>query len=102
MATPSARSASAVTGRSKPRWNARTLQLALSGVRELSIIASPPIDRLAVRTFVSPFDPVIVREALLRERAPLYEAAADLTVDTTGLSHDEVAQAIEDSLADAG
>jgi transcription-repair coupling factor (superfamily II helicase) len=46
----------------------RTLQLALSGVRELSIIASPPIDRLAVRTFVSPFDPLIVREALLRER----------------------------------
>src|SRR5271165_2010265 len=46
----------------------RTLQLALSGVRELSIIASPPVDRLAVRTFVSPFDPVIVREALLRER----------------------------------
>ena len=35
----------------------RTLQLALSGVRDLSIIASPPIDRLAVRTFVAPFDP---------------------------------------------
>jgi len=46
----------------------RTLQLALTGVRELSIIASPPVDRLAVRTFVSPFDPLIVREALLRER----------------------------------
>ncbi|MBI3433753.1 MAG: transcription-repair coupling factor [Proteobacteria bacterium] len=46
----------------------RTLQLALSGVRELSIIASPPVDRLVVRTFVSPFDPLIVREALLRER----------------------------------
>jgi transcription-repair coupling factor (superfamily II helicase) len=46
----------------------RTLQLALSGVRDLSIIASPPVDRLAVRTFVSPFDPLIVREALLRER----------------------------------
>ncbi len=45
----------------------RTLQLALTGVRELSIIATPPVDRLAVRTFVSPFDPVIVREALLRE-----------------------------------
>src|SRR5262249_11601008 len=45
----------------------RTLQLALTGVRELSIIASPPIDRLAVRTFVSPFDPLIVRDALLRE-----------------------------------
>ena len=46
----------------------RTLQLALTGVRELSIIATPPVDRLAVRTFVSPFDALIVREALLRER----------------------------------
>ena len=46
----------------------RTLQLALTGVRDLSIIASPPVDRLAVRTFVSPFDPLMVREALLRER----------------------------------
>src|SRR5256884_3364732 len=46
----------------------RTLQLALSGVRDLSMIASPPVDRLAVRTFVAPFDPLIVREALLRER----------------------------------
>jgi transcription-repair coupling factor (superfamily II helicase) len=46
----------------------RTLQLALTGVRDLSIIASPPVDRLAVRTFVTPFDPVIVREALLREK----------------------------------
>jgi len=46
----------------------RTLQLALTGVRDLSIIASPPVDRLAVRTFVSPFDPVTVREGLLREK----------------------------------
>ncbi|MBV1699956.1 MAG: transcription-repair coupling factor [Hyphomicrobiales bacterium] len=46
----------------------RTLQLALSGVREMSIIATPPVDRLAVRTFVAPFDGVVVREALLRER----------------------------------
>ena len=45
----------------------RTLQLALTGVRELSLITTPPVDRLAVRTFVTPFDPVIVREALLRE-----------------------------------
>ncbi|MEP3047837.1 MAG: transcription-repair coupling factor [Roseibium sp.] len=45
----------------------RTLQLALTGVRELSLIATPPVDRLAVRTFVSPFDPLVVREALLRE-----------------------------------
>jgi len=45
----------------------RTLQLALSGVRELSLIATPPVDRLAVRTYVTPFDPVIIREALLRE-----------------------------------
>ena len=46
----------------------RTLQLALTGVRDLSLIASPPVDRLAVRTFVSPFDPIVVREAILRER----------------------------------
>ncbi len=46
----------------------RTLQLALSGVRELSLITTPPIDRLAVRTYISPFDPVIIREALRRER----------------------------------
>jgi transcription-repair coupling factor (superfamily II helicase) len=45
----------------------RTLQLALSGVRDMSMIATPPVDRLAVRTFVLPFDPVIVREAILRE-----------------------------------
>ncbi|KAF0231156.1 MAG: transcription-repair coupling factor [Beijerinckiaceae bacterium] len=46
----------------------RTLQLAMTGVRELSIIATPPVDRLAVRSFVAPFDALVVREALLRER----------------------------------
>ena len=46
----------------------RTLQLALTGVRDLSMIATPPIDRLAVRTFISPFDTLTIREALLRER----------------------------------
>ncbi len=46
----------------------RTLQMSLAGIRELSIIATPPVDRLAVRTFVTPMDPVTVREALLRER----------------------------------
>jgi len=46
----------------------RTLQLALSGVRELSLIATPPLDRLAVRTYVTPFDELILKEALLRER----------------------------------
>src|SRR4029450_7463073 len=46
----------------------RTLPLALAGGRELSLITTPPVDRLAVRTYVMPFDPVILREALLRER----------------------------------
>ncbi|MFL5186801.1 MAG: transcription-repair coupling factor, partial [Microvirga sp.] len=46
----------------------RTLQLALTGVRELSLITTPPVDRLAVRTFITPFDPLLIREALLRER----------------------------------
>src|SRR6202012_1908523 len=46
----------------------RTLQLALSGIREMSIIATPPVDRMAVRTYVTPFDDITIREALLRER----------------------------------
>ncbi|MSP01200.1 MAG: transcription-repair coupling factor [Acetobacteraceae bacterium] len=46
----------------------RTLQLALTGVREMSLIATPPVDRLAVRTFIMPFDSLVIREALQRER----------------------------------
>ena len=46
----------------------RTLQLAMTGVRDLSIIASPPIDRRAIETYVFPNDPLVVKEALLRER----------------------------------
>jgi len=45
----------------------RTLQLAMTGIRDLSLIATPPIDRLAVRTTVGPFDPLVARETLLRE-----------------------------------
>ncbi len=45
----------------------RTLQLALTGVKELSLIATAPVDRLAIRTFIMPFDPLMVREALMRE-----------------------------------
>lgn len=45
----------------------RTLQLALTGVRELSLIATPPVDRLSIRTFTMPFDGVVIKEALMRE-----------------------------------
>ncbi|MGH6650698.1 MAG: transcription-repair coupling factor [Sphingopyxis sp.] len=45
----------------------RTLQMAMSGLRELSVIQTPPVDRLAVRTYFAPWDPVVIREALLRE-----------------------------------
>ena len=45
----------------------RTLQLALSGARELSIIATPPVDRFAIRTYVSEFDGLTIRDALMRE-----------------------------------
>ena len=45
----------------------RTLQMALGGLKELSLIATPPVDRLAVRAFVLPTDPVVLREAILRE-----------------------------------
>jgi len=46
----------------------RTLQLALTGVREMSLIATPPVDRMSVRTFIMPFDHVAIREAIQRER----------------------------------
>ena len=46
----------------------RTLQLALSGVRDLSLIATPPVDRLSIRTFVMPYDGMVIREAIQRER----------------------------------
>ncbi|MFL6747321.1 MAG: transcription-repair coupling factor, partial [Sphingomicrobium sp.] len=45
----------------------RTLQMAMSGLRELSVIQTPPVDRLAIRTYVAPWDAVVMREALLRE-----------------------------------
>jgi transcription-repair coupling factor (superfamily II helicase) len=45
----------------------RTLQMAMSGLRELSTIQTPPVDRLAVRTYVMPWDDVTMREALMRE-----------------------------------
>jgi transcription-repair coupling factor (superfamily II helicase) len=46
----------------------RTLQLALTGVRDLSLITTPPVDRLAVRTFIMPFDSLVIREAIQREK----------------------------------
>jgi transcription-repair coupling factor (superfamily II helicase) len=45
----------------------RTLQMALTGVKDMSLITTPPVDRLAIRTFVLPFDPLVIREAILRE-----------------------------------
>jgi len=45
----------------------RTMQMALSGIRKLSLITTPPVDRLAVRTYVMPVDMVVIKEALMRE-----------------------------------
>lgn len=45
----------------------RTLQMSLTGVRDLSIIATPPVDRHAVKTFIMSYDSVVIREAILRE-----------------------------------
>ena len=45
----------------------RTLQLALTGVKDLSLIGTPPVDRLAVRTFILPWDVVVLRDGLMRE-----------------------------------
>lgn len=45
----------------------RTLKMALSGLREMSLITTPPLSRLAVQTFLLPFDPMVIRVAILRE-----------------------------------
>ena len=45
----------------------RTLNMALSGMRDLSVIATPPAKRLAIKTFVRQYDKAVVREAILRE-----------------------------------
>lgn len=46
----------------------RTLQLTISGVKDVSLIGTPPIDRIAIKSFVTEFDPVLVRQALIREK----------------------------------
>ena len=70
----------------------RTLQMALSGVREMSTIATPPVDRLAVRTYVLPFDPVIVREAIMREH---FRGGQTFYVCPRIFQLDEVAERLE-------
>ncbi len=45
----------------------RSLQMSLTGVKDLSLISTPPLDRLAVRNFVMPYDSIITREAVMRE-----------------------------------
>ena len=45
----------------------RTLQLGMLGLRDLSVIDTPPVDRLAIRTYVSRFDDDLIRQAILRE-----------------------------------
>jgi transcription-repair coupling factor (superfamily II helicase) len=45
----------------------RTLQMSLAGIRDLSLIATPPVDRMAVRSYIMPSDGVVLREAILRE-----------------------------------
>jgi transcription-repair coupling factor (superfamily II helicase) len=45
----------------------RTLQMSLTGIKTLSTITTPPVDRLAVRSYVMPYDPKVVREAIMRE-----------------------------------
>ncbi len=67
----------------------RTMQLALAGIREMSVIATPPIDRMAVRTYVTQFDALTVREALLREK---YRGGQSFFVTPRIADLDEAAQ----------
>ncbi len=45
----------------------RTLQMALGGVRDMSLIETPPVDRLAIRTYVARYDEGLIKQAILRE-----------------------------------
>jgi len=45
----------------------RTLQMSLNGIKDMSLLATPPIDRMAVKTFIMPFDKLVIRDAILRE-----------------------------------
>jgi transcription-repair coupling factor (superfamily II helicase) len=73
----------------------RTLQMALSGIRDLSIIATPPVDRLAVRTYVLERDAVTLREALLREK---YRGGQIYYVVPRLKDLDDVSQFLRDSV----
>lgn len=73
----------------------RTLQLAMTGIRDLSLIASPPVDRLAVRSYITPFDAVVVREALLREK---YRSGQSFYVVPRIKDLNEVAEFLQESV----
>lgn len=73
----------------------RTLQLAMNGVREMSLIATPPVDRLAIRSYVTPFDPVTIREALLREH---YRGGQSFYVAPRISDLDEIAQFLREQM----
>ena len=73
----------------------RTLQLAMSGIRDLSLIATPPVDRLAVRTTVGPFDRVVARETLLREH---YRGGQSFYVAPRIADLDNIAEYLRDEL----
>jgi shikimate kinase len=60
------------------------------------------LGRRANRPLLQTENPAETVEKLLEERTPLYQKAADLTIDTTALSHDEVARSIQESLALSG
>lgn len=86
----------------------RTMQMALTGIRDLSLITTPPVDRLAVRTFVMPFDPVVLREALLREKsrggktfyvAPRISDLAQLKQNVTELAPELKAEIVHGQMA---
>ena len=76
----------------------RTLQMALTGVKEMSLIATPPVDRLAVRTFVLPYDPVVIREAIQREH---YRGGQVFYVCPRIADIDKVAKELQELVPDA-
>ncbi|HQY49120.1 MAG TPA: transcription-repair coupling factor, partial [Thermomonas sp.] len=76
----------------------RTLNMAMSGLRDLSIIATPPANRLAVQTFVHVWDDALLKEAFLRELSrggQVYFLHND--VESIGRMHDELQTLVPDA-----
>ena len=76
----------------------RTLNMSLSGLRDLSLITTPPVDRVAIKTFISEWDDILINEACQRE---LKRGGQVYLLHNEVSSIDRMAQRIKDLVPEA-